>query len=165
MAQNNEEVIGYLNDLIETCKDGEKGFRAAATRVGKDGEPLLRTALNLYAQQRAEFAAELENEVLRRGGEPVKSGHVSASFRRGWLDVKSALKAGPDYADAGDYESEILAACDAGEKAAIENYQDVLKKMLPSDLLSIVEKQHQDIREAHKHLRSLSKAYRPAAAG
>jgi len=155
MAQNNEDVIGYLNDLIETCKDGEKGFRAAAVRVGEDGEPELRTVLNLFAQQRAGFAAELQNEVLRRGGEPAESGHVSAALRRGWLDVKSALKVGP-----GDNESEILTTCDAGEKAAMENYEDVLKKMLPADLLSIVENQYAEIRQAHGRLRSLSKAFK-----
>ena len=25
MAERNEEVIGYLNDLVATCKDGEQG--------------------------------------------------------------------------------------------------------------------------------------------
>jgi uncharacterized protein (TIGR02284 family) len=160
MAQNNEEVIGYLNDLIETCKDGEKGFRAAATRLGKDGEPELRTVLNLYAQQRAGFTAELQNEILRRGGEPAESGHVSATFRRGWLDVKSALKIAPNHS--GDHESDILATCDAAERAAMENYEDVLKKMLPADLLSIVENQYAEIRQAHGRLRSLSKAFKAA---
>jgi len=163
MAQNNAEVIGHLNDLIETCKDGEKGFRAAAIRVGEDDEPQLRTVLNLYAQQRAGFVAELQNEILHRGGEPVESGHVSATFRRGWLEVVSALKVGPDYAGDGDYESDILATCEAGEKAAMENYEDILKKMLPSDLLSIVDNQYREIRQARERLHSLSKAYKPAA--
>jgi uncharacterized protein (TIGR02284 family) len=163
MAQNNEEIINDLNDLIETCKDGEKGFRAAATRVGEDGDPHLRTILNLYAQQRAGFAAELQNEVLRRGGEPAESGHVSATFRRGWLEFKLELGAGPDYNDDEDYESGILATCEAGDKAAMENYQDVLRKVLPSDLLGLVEKQYREIRHAHDRMRSLSMAYKPAA--
>lgn len=133
MTQNND-VISFLNSLIETCKDEEKGFREAASRVGNDGEPGLRTVLNLYAQQRAGFAAELQNEVLRRGGEPAESGHVSATLRRDWLDFKSAMKAGPDYADKDDYELDILAACEAGEKAAMENYENILK----SDRKSVV---------------------------
>ena len=161
MPQNNEEVIGYLNDLIETCEDGEKGFRDAASRVGHDGETRLRTVLDLYAQQRAEFAAELQNEVLRRGGDPARSGHVSATFRRGWLDLKSELKAGPDYADTGDYEFGILANCASGEKAAMENYEGILKKTLQADLLGVVEKQYQEIRQAHEQMRSLSMEYKP----
>jgi len=161
MAQNNE-VIGYLNDLIETCKDGEKGFREAATSVKQDHQLQLQTLLNLYSQQRARFAAELQNEVLRRGGEPAESGHVSATLRRGWLDFKSELKAGPDYADTDDYEFEVLANCAAGEKAAMENYEDILKKTLPADLLGVVENQYQQIRQAHEQICSLSMEFKPA---
>ena len=43
MAEKNEEVITSLNDLIETCKDAEQGFRTAAERAGKDWDPEFRT--------------------------------------------------------------------------------------------------------------------------
>jgi uncharacterized protein (TIGR02284 family) len=99
---------------------------------------------------------------LRRGGEPAESGHVSATLRRGWLDVKSDLKAGPDYADTDDCEFDILVNCEAGERAALENYEDTLKKMLPADLLGLVENQYQEIRRAHEQMRSLSTEYKPA---
>ena len=33
MAEKNDEVISVLNDLIETCKDGEYGFRTCAEHV------------------------------------------------------------------------------------------------------------------------------------
>jgi uncharacterized protein (TIGR02284 family) len=155
MAQTNDEVIDCLNDLIETCKDGQKGFREAAVRVGVDGEPELRTVLNVYAQQRAGFEAELQNEVLRRGGKPAASGHVSASFHRGWMDLKSAVTR--------SNESDILADCETGEKAALENYNDALKKNLPADLLDIVRTQQEEIRLAHERMRTLSREYKPAA--
>jgi uncharacterized protein (TIGR02284 family) len=134
MTHDNDKVIGYLNDLIETCKDGEQGFRAAAESVGQDGENELRTLLNAYAQQRARFGAELQNEVLRHGGEPVASGHASATLRRGWIQVKAAVTSKD--------EGTVLEECKAGEKAALENYEDALKKNLPGDLLAIVESQH-----------------------
>src|SRR5437868_13072462 len=91
MAERNDEIIGYLNDLIETCKDGEQGFRAAAESVGEEGDAELRTLFNTYAQQWARFAAELQNEVLRRGGDPAKAGHVSAKFHRGRMNIKAAV--------------------------------------------------------------------------
>src|SRR5438105_230550 len=91
MAEKREEVITVLNDLIETCKDGEQGFRTAAEGVGKEGDAELRTLFNAYAQQRARFAAELQNEVLHRGGDPSKSGHVSGSFQRGWMNLLAAI--------------------------------------------------------------------------
>lgn len=33
MATEEKEVRSVLNDLIETCKDGEQGFRTAAEKV------------------------------------------------------------------------------------------------------------------------------------
>jgi uncharacterized protein (TIGR02284 family) len=163
MHENNEHVIGHLNELIEICKDEENGFREAAGRVGKDGQTELRTILNIFAQQRAEFAAELQNEVLRRGGKPAESGHVAATLRRGWFDLKSALSSGPDYADADDYEFNILAGCLAGEKTALESYEHALEKTLPSDLEAILEDQYLEIRKSLEQIRLLSHEYKPAA--
>ena len=36
MAVNREEIILCLNDLIETSRDAEKGFRTAAEHVTND---------------------------------------------------------------------------------------------------------------------------------
>jgi len=158
VSTKNDDVIDTLNDLIETCKDGEEGFQAAARRVGSDGDSDLRALLDIYALQRAGFRAELQNEVLRRGGEPENSGHVSASLRRGWLEARS-LAAGTDYA-APERDSEVLADCESGEKAALENYADALKKNLPHDLMEIVENQFEQIRLAHERFQLLGKALR-----
>jgi uncharacterized protein (TIGR02284 family) len=151
MAENNEDV-GALNDLIETCKDAEQGFRTAAESVGKDGDAELRTLLNAYAQQRARFAAELQNEVLRRGGDPAKSGHVSAGFQRSWMNLKAAVSA--------NSEASIIEECKSGEEAAMRNYETALKKNLPSDLFAIVEVQYAEIKQARDRLRGLGRAFK-----
>jgi uncharacterized protein (TIGR02284 family) len=152
MAEKNAEVIAALNDLIETCKDAERGFRNAAESIQKEGDSQLRTLLNAHAQQRARFAAELQNEVLHRGGDPAKSGHVSAGFQRGWMNLNLAL--------AGNSEASIIAECESSEQSAMRNYEAVLKTSLPSDLFAIVEDQYAKIKEAHKRLRSLERAYK-----
>jgi uncharacterized protein (TIGR02284 family) len=149
MATRNDEVIGYLNDLIETCKDGEQGFRTAAEAIGEEGDDELRTMFNTYAQQRARFAAELQNEVLRRGGDPAEAGHVSGAFHRGWMNIKS-LVTGRDSAA-------IIAECESGEDSAMRNYESALKQDLPSDLLAIVDAQYQEIRLAHDRIRAMEK--------
>ena len=152
MGANNEDVISVLNDLIETCKDSEQGFRTAAEGVGEDGDAELRTLLNTYAQQRARFAAELQNEVLHRGGNPAKSGHVSATFHRGWMNLKAAISA--------NSEAAIIEECKSGEEAAMRNYEAALKENLPSDLFSIVEEQYAEIKQAHDRLRGLARAFK-----
>jgi uncharacterized protein (TIGR02284 family) len=150
-ANTNENAISVLNDLIETCKDGEQGFRTAAEGV-ENSE--LRTLFNMYAQQRARFGAELNNEVLRRGGDPAKSGHVSAAFHRGWIDIKQAVT--------GKSESAIVDECERGEDFAKSNYENALKKTLPSDLLSLVEAQYEEVRDAHDRVRALRQAVHAA---
>src|SRR5437868_10634979 len=138
MAERNDDAIDNLNDLIETCKDGEKGYRAAAEAIEQKGDPELRTLFHLYAQQRARFAAELQNEVLHRGGDPAKAGHVSAAFHRGWINLKAAL--------AGNNQASILAEIENGDQSAMRNYERILKQSLPSDLLAIVDAQYNEIR-------------------
>jgi uncharacterized protein (TIGR02284 family) len=152
MAEKNVEVIAAMNDLIETCKDAEQGFRNAAESVRKDGDPELRTLLNAHAQQRARFAAELQNEVLHRGGDPAKAGHVSAGFQRGWMNLNLAMT--------GNSDASIIEECESSEQSAMRNYEAVLKTSLPSDLFSIVEDQYAEIKHAHTRLKGLRRAYR-----
>ena len=152
MAEKNDEVISVLNDLIETCKDAEQGFRTAAEGVGKEGDAELRTLLNAHAQQRARFAADLQNEVLHLGGDPSKSGHVSGSFHRGWMNLKAAISA--------NSEASIIEECENGERTAMKNYEDALKKMLPLDLKETIENQYAEIKLAHSRLKGLERAYR-----
>ncbi len=102
--KKNKEVIATLNSLTETCKDGEEGFRAAGDAIEN---PDVRTLFHMYAQQRAHFRSELFNEVLRHGGEPAESGHLSASLHRGWMDLKVAIS--------GKNEAAIIDECERGE--------------------------------------------------
>jgi uncharacterized protein (TIGR02284 family) len=152
MGERNADVIGALNDLIETCKDAEQGFRTAAEAVPKYGDTELRTVLNSHAQRRARFAAELQNEVLRRGGDPAQAGHVSAGFARGWMNLNLALT--------GASEASIIEECESSEKAAMRNYEAALKTSLPADLFAIVQDQYAEIKLAHTRLRSLERAYK-----
>ena len=146
MSISNDDIITCLNDLIETCKDGQQGFVEAAEAV-KDVE--LRTLFNVYSQQRARFAGELQNEVLRHGGDPAKSGHVSAKLHRGWMNLKSAITSNSD--------ASIIAECERGEDSAVANYEDALKKHLPSDLEALVLHQFREVQDAHKCIREMEK--------
>jgi uncharacterized protein (TIGR02284 family) len=153
MAIRNDEVISTLNNLIETCRDGQHGFQSAASGV-KD--PALKSLFEQYGLQRAKFVGELQYEVLRLGGDPENTGSVAAALHRGWIDIKSAVT--------GKNEHAILAECERGEDSAIKNYQEALKKPLPSDLAQIVERQYEMIREAHSRVRGLCDRARASGA-
>src|SRR3954469_13686928 len=83
-----DQIASTLNELIQTSKDGENGFRAAAESVEDTN---LRHLLESYAQQRAEFASELQLEVRRLAQDPVDTGHASAALHRGWMEIKAGV--------------------------------------------------------------------------
>jgi uncharacterized protein (TIGR02284 family) len=133
-----------LNDLIETCRDGEQGFRDAAEHVERQD---LRSVFNEYSRQRSQFASELQTIVSRIGGDPEHRGSIAATFHRGWLNLKSALTGHDDHA--------ILAECERGEDSAVRNYQDSLSHDLPSDVRPVVEEQYRHVLESHNRIKSL----------
>ena len=147
MALDNDEVISTLNDLVETCKDGQNGFRTAAEEV-KNSE--LTTLFHKYSQQRARFAAELQSEVRRLGGEPEETGSTAAVLHRGWMNIKSAVT--------GEDEGAVISECERGEDSAVEAYEEALKTDLPTDVKEIVLRQFSQVKEAHDRIRSLEKA-------
>ena len=148
MATDNDNAISTLNNLIETCKDGQNGFQAAADGVKNND---LKTLFHTYSQQRAQFAGELQTEVRRLGGDPEQTGSVAASLHRGWINIKSAVT--------DEDEASVISECERGEDSAVRNYEDALAdEDLPADIRSIVERQFAQVREAHDRIRSLEKA-------
>lgn len=144
MAASTKDFVSVLNNLVETCKDGEQGFREAAEAVHNQE---VRSTFQRYAQQRAQFASELQVEVARIGGEPEKSGSTGGALHRGWINLKSAIT--------GKQEHAILEEAERGEDVAVDAYRDALAKDLPSDIQGIVRRQFEAIQEAHRTVRAL----------
>lgn len=140
----NDQVISTLNDIIETCKDGEEGFRTCAENVE---DSALKDIFTERSQRCAESVKELQNEVRRLGGDPDTHGSVSGALRRGWLNVKSAIT--------GKDEAAVLAECERGEDVALQHYQDALREDLPSDVRNLIERQYQGVMANYELVRSL----------
>lgn len=138
------DYVSVLNGLIETCKDGEEGYRKAAENVKRSD---LQTLFNEYSHQRAQFASELQVEAARIGGDPAKGGSVAGALHRGWIDVKGAFTAKDDH--------NILEEAERGEDVAVKAYREALSKELPSDFRSIVDKQYRQVQETHNKIRTL----------
>src|SRR5581483_3343444 len=130
MAVNREELITCLNDLIESCRDSEKGFLAAAENISNES---LKNYFRRCSSQRAQFAAELGAEVRQLGGNAEQSGSVSGMFHRGWMNLKAAVSGG---------DESIISECEWGEDSALRNYERVLKQNLPPNVLPVVKHQY-----------------------
>jgi uncharacterized protein (TIGR02284 family) len=138
------QVISTLNNLIQTCRDGEEGFRAAAGGV-RSAE--LREMFDAYSHQRAGFASELQSEVRRMGGEAAEVGSVTGSLHRGWMGLRTALT--------GEDERAVLDECERGEDAALAAYKAALGVDMPASVRSAVERQFAEVKEAHQRIRGL----------
>ena len=147
MAQE-KEAISTINSLIETLKDGEKGFREAADAV-KD--PQLKSLFQEYSQQRHRFASELQTEAQTLGEyKPEKSSSAAGAMHRAWINLKSAVTSGDDKA--------ILSECERGEDSAVHEYEDAMEDGLTGTARDIVARQFSEIKSAHDRVRNLRDA-------
>lgn len=142
----NDKTISTLNGLIETCRDGEQGFRTAAEGLKN---PQTKSLFIEYSRQREEMARELQDEVSRLGGNPEKAGSMSGSMHRGWMNIKAAIT--------GKNDSTIIAEAERGEDVAKEMYENALKASLPPLTQALVQRQSVMVREAHDRVRALEK--------
>ena len=147
MALNREELISCLNDLIETCRDGENGFQTAAENVRSES---LKQLFHKCSLQRAQFASELQAEVRQLGGTPVNAGTLGSAIRRGWMNIKSAVSRGNDDA--------IIDECERSEEIAVAAYQEILKQNFPPNVLPVVKHQYKQIKRSHDRLRDRDEA-------
>ncbi len=142
MDENN--AISVVENLIETCKDGQKGYQDAAEHVKRTD---LKTYFNEQSLERARFAGELEAELVRLGKPDKKvSGSVGGALRRAWIDTKANLGGG---------DKTILDSVEAGEDTAKETYQKALAGSLPGNLMEIIRRQAASVQAAHDKVKSL----------
>jgi len=151
-TMSNDDVIDELNTLIETCKDGEYGFRTCAEHV-KSSQ--LRQVCTSRADECRQGATELQSLVTRLGGKADTGSSVSGSVHRGWVNLKGMLT--------GDSDQAALNECERGEDAALERYRDAIKKTLPDDVALVVQRQYEGVKRNHDQIRTLRDQLRSPA--
>lgn len=146
-------AISVLNGLIETCKDGEQGFRTSAEKV-KDAS--LKSLFSKYASQRAGYVQELSAAVTQLGGDPATSGHIAGTLHRGWINLKEAFASNEDRA--------IVNEAESGEDAAMKAYREASASTLPANVGTLIQTQYAGIQEAHNAVRNLKHSMQAATA-
>jgi len=143
---NNDEVISTLNDLIETCKDGEESYKTCATDAAKRKSDLQTTFANLQ-HGCAVAATELQDLVRAEGGKAETEASVGDAIHRGWVNLKTAL--------GGNNDEAVLVECERGEDSAKRNYSAALERDLPSQVRAVVERQYQGVLVNHMKIKTL----------
>ena len=148
----NDNVVDVLNDLLESSRDGEQGFRASAEHA-RAGE--LQSLFRRRAEECALAAAELAQAVLAHGGTPSDDGTFSGALHRSWMAIKTALSSNDDKI--------VLEECERGEDAAVAHYQKALEHALPPDVRALVQRQAEGARRNHDEVKALCDRYAPAS--
>jgi uncharacterized protein (TIGR02284 family) len=146
-AATNDDVISTLNNLIETCKDGQNGFQTSAEGLQNSN---LKSTFYEYSQQRAQYLGELQTLVRELGGDPENSGSTAAALHRGWINIKSAVT--------GQDDAAILNEAERGEDVAKDQYKKALEMSLPSNITSVLQRQYQGVQAAHDNVKALRNA-------
>jgi uncharacterized protein (TIGR02284 family) len=148
------KIASILNELVETSKDGEKGFRTAADDT-KNTE--LKGIFLARAEDCSKGAAQLQKLVAQYGGEAEAGGSVAGALHRGWVNLKSTVTGRDDLA--------ILEECERGEDVAKAKYRDALEDVeLPEDARSVVQRQFDGVVRNHDQSRDLRDRFKATRA-
>ncbi|MET0949221.1 MAG: PA2169 family four-helix-bundle protein [Pseudomonas sp.] len=156
MTDINKESISILNDLIETSKDGEKGFQTSAEDIKN---PAVKAFFLSRSAEIATAVRELQVEVRALGGDPETSSSVSGTLHRAWVDLKSTLTGKDDVA--------ILNEVERGEDVALKAYKEALQKAteknLPANVTGLIRKQLDGVQANHDKVKALRDSARAAS--
>jgi len=144
---DDEEIIDTLNDLLESCRDGEYGFRECAEHTSSED---LKILMHRHSGECRAAGLELQTLIRQLGGKPDDGGSVSGALHRGWVSVRATLSAYSDQA--------MLNECERGEDAAVARYRKALKQNLPQSIRSVVERQAQGAQRNHDQVKALRDA-------
>lgn len=147
----NTDTIETLNELIETCRDGEYGFRTSSENV-RSAE--LRQLFQRRGEECGQAARDLQAQVTKLGGTAEDTGTLTGAAHRGWVAVKGTLAGYTDLA--------ILEETERGEDVALESYRSALGQGLLPEVRTLVERQQEGVKRNHAQVRMLRDRARSA---
>jgi uncharacterized protein (TIGR02284 family) len=147
MAEPNKKTIRTLNRLHRLCHAGQRGFQTVAENAQNRG---LKVLLKSFAQQRADFAEEISEEVERLGGRCSERRSVLGVIHRGRINIRATMTI-----SARSVEDLILREARYGEGVAEKAYQKALESDLPAGTRALVEGQYHQIKAVREQIERL----------
>ncbi len=135
MEKETENIYGVIREILEKNRDAQKGFAKAAENASANA---LREHFRKKSGDRKDFNQQLLAEV--RTGYPNMDveGSFTGTLHRAWMDFRALFLA--------DDDESMLEESLRGDRAAIEEYDDVLEyKALPVGLHHLLSEQREKI--------------------
>ena len=135
MEKYSPALSNKLNDLLERIHDGEKGFKKASEHTDHQ---FLKRYFEKKSTERYDFGNELNHEISLFGVHDDHTGSIEGAAHRTWMDIKALFSF--------DNDDSMLEAAITGEKAALEEYDDILNDAkLPLSTRAVLLKQKEII--------------------
>ncbi len=132
-----------LKSLINILQDSQKGFADLGEHLKED---VVKRYFLAESLKRANFRAELENELHRAGVHDVhETGTAMGTLHRVWGDLKAKL---------GSNDHELLVTAEQGEDTVKKAYADALDRELPLPLRQLLTEQQKHILTSHDYVKS-----------
>jgi uncharacterized protein (TIGR02284 family) len=142
-TEKNAELEKVLKNVINVLQDGQKGFADLGEHLKDD---TLKRYFLAESLKRANFRAELENELHRHGVHDVhEEGTVAGTLHRAWGDLKAKIVTPTDH--------DLLATAEQGEDVAKKTYQDALEQELQLPVRQLLAEQNAHIINSHNYVR------------
>jgi uncharacterized protein (TIGR02284 family) len=142
MQTQKQLAIQKLSELVQVSQDAEKGFQKAASETHDQREQAL---FRMTAQERAQFALQLQKEMRKMGGSPPYGGTALGMLHRGWMGIRYQLTF--------HSENSVKQECLRGEEKALGAYQDLFWDKLLPEIQPLLEEQYVRIIEMRDRLR------------
>ncbi|GAA4818627.1 PA2169 family four-helix-bundle protein [Nocardioides caeni] len=134
-------------ELVETLRDGERGYASAAEKLRSSDRADWATTLQRFSEQRSAFRQEIVDLGHRYDEDVDQSGTAAAALHRGWIALKDALT--------GDDAGSVLGACVTGENHAVSEYEKALGSDLSAGFREVVTRQHAAVVAARDEVAAL----------
>lgn len=135
METTNEKVYKEIREILEKNRDAEKGYAKAADKAEST---VLKSYFTKKSNDRREFNAKLVRELQTAYTDFDPNGSFAGNIHRAWMDVKALFSM--------DNDEAMLEEAIRGDKAAIDEYDDVLDKFnLPTGLRYLLSEQREKI--------------------
>lgn len=137
-----EKVSNKLNELLQKTYDAEKGYQLAVDKVDNSS---IKEFLSDKVLQRYNFGHALKSEIVNYGKLSDNNGSFKGDLHRTWMNITATLT--------GNEEERILEEVKRGEKASLEEYNEILNDtdfILPESTENLLIKQRDAIRSALK---------------
>ncbi len=142
-SNKNAEFEKVVKEVINVLEDGQKGFADLGAHLKDD---TLKRYFLAESLKRANFRAELENELHRHGVKDVhEEGTTAGTLHRTWGDLKSKVFGTDDHS--------VLETAEQGEDKAKKTYKDALEQELPLPLRQLLSEQNAHIVSSHNFVR------------